>query len=51
MVRVVDRGAQGGGQRRALGGDLWHRVGRVWVEALSHRLEDRGGGEEETGDG
>lgn len=36
MVRVVDRGAQWGGQRRALGGDLWHRVGRVWVEALSH---------------
>lgn len=36
VVRVVDRGAQGCGQRRALGSDLWHRVGRVWVEALSH---------------
>lgn len=36
VVRVVDRGAQGCGQRRALGGDLRHRVGRVWVEALSH---------------
>lgn len=36
MVRVVDRGAQWCGQRGALGGHLWHRVGRVWVEALSH---------------
>lgn len=47
VVGVVDGGAQGRGQRRALGGDLRHRVGRVGVEALSHRLEDGGGGEEE----
>lgn len=38
VVRVVDRGTQGCGQRRALGGNLRHRVGRVWVEALSHWL-------------
>jgi len=36
VVRVVDGSAQGCGQRRTLGGDLRHRVGRVWVEALSH---------------
>lgn len=48
---VVDRGTQRCGQWRALRGHLWHRVGTVWVEALSHRFKDRGRWEEETGNG